>query len=322
MITKLSIERVPLSEGSFNVENDVGSLLSSADFLSYHDAKKHRIFEQFAVRTTRGNLHGWIPFSVQDSEAGSVLTSHAGTTFAGLQVSADDPSFVQDSYAEILTFLESQFKCIEIQIRLPPSLIRPSVDVHEWALWSLGFAVHRTFLGRQVTTAGSVAQVNRNRRRNISRGRARCVLVPMSGYDPTVALIIEENRRRRHDVSPTHTAEDFVILQQLLGERFRIWGAYHDGKPCAIAVVFAEETHWTVQYLAGHECSLTCGSQDFLVSELMSMAESVTCKHVLFGTSTEPHLFHKELNLGLDAYKKSLGGRPYAYRWWSFSRNS
>jgi len=284
-----------------------------SDFLDYHEKSPNsQVSPEFLVGNLAGNAYIF-PFSTSKLETGSTrITSHSGSPYGGVCVNNSDPTLIRAIYVEIFEwFRNKHLEEVTFEIRLPPSILYESVSAHEWALWSLGFQPEVVYLGRYFD-GNTKRTYNRNRSRRISKlDRTRFKLENMSIPTRDGYQVLSDNRLGRHSVSPLHSLTDLALIEEQYPGTVSTLLVSHENYSCAIAIIFQDMRFSTLQYLAGSECSFNCGSQDILVDELI-MQNGITKNLLLLGTSTNPDANHRELNHGLDMYKKSFGAATYS----------
>ena len=252
------------------------------------------------------------PFNEKKGDFDSArLVSHSGSPYCGLCIDSSDPEILKSAYAGVLEwFEENRSNYSEIEVRLPPKILAESVSSHEWALWSLHFRVEAMYFGRYLNPKTPSAY-NRNRRRRLSKLTVdNFNLKPMSTPSQVAYEILVKNRMDRHAARPIHSINDLELIEKANPGTLKTFLLCHGQVPCSTLVIFADAQFSTLQYLAGSECSFTCGSQDYLVDHVISEARE-TDRILLFGTSTIPTSDHRAINSGLDIYKQSFGGLPY-----------
>lgn len=283
----------------------------SISFLDYHHQKMNQDFETKYLAGSVDGIDYLLPISSSNNKNSKIVSSHAGSPYAGLCINSDNPDVIKRAYAACIESLKkSNLGLEQLEIRVPPVLVNSAVSTHEWALWSLGFQASSIYLGRYFTNINSIS-MNRNRRRRINRIDSSKFSI--NNHDLPSATeyeLLYKNRKSRHKVEPTHSHREFEIIQNNVPGMVETYSISHDNETCAVAIVFHDSTFSTIQYLAGSVCSFSCGSQDLLVIEIVKNLEK-NKKPLIFGTSTEPSFGHTAINVGLDDYKSSFGAIPY-----------
>lgn len=292
--------------------NSICTRFCSSSFLDYHNQQTNQEFETSYLAGSVDGIKYLLPISHSKDKTRNVVSSHAGSPYAGLCINSNSPDVIKRAYRACIEYLEKSALGFElIEMRIPPVLVSSAVSSHEWALWSLGFQASSIYLGRYFPKNYPIS-MNRNRRRRINK-------IDRSGFDieshdlpsTTEYELLCKNRKLRHDVKPTHNHRDFETIHNNVPGMVETFSISHDKEICAVAIVFHDSTFSTIQYLAGSQCSFSCGSQDLLVIRIVNEVEKSN-KSLIFGTSTEPSLDHTEINEGLDDYKSSFGAIPYS----------
>jgi hypothetical protein len=302
----LKDQKIILATGSHNI----CTKFCSGSFLQYHQNESTGKFNSSFLAGEINQRRFVLPYS-WGGDSSIKITSHIGSPYAGLCISSDSPDLIKQAYHECVETLKQEFKNImEIEIRLPPTILSKASASHEWALWSLGFKPTTMYYGRYFEESAKHF-LNRNRKRRISRieiDRMRIESTNIPSAD--VFDVILSNRQNRHSVKPTHNLQDLEAIEDLLPGTLKTYYVIHDGAICSVAIIFQDQLFSTIQYLGGLECSFNCGSQDVLVQKIVETYTGLSQK-LLFGTSTEPSEGHRTLNQGLDQYKESFGPTGY-----------
>ena len=311
-MTKHQIGVLPISkEQNFEIpsNSNICTIFCSSKFLSYHNLKQNLEFDNsIVVGKLKDGKQYFFPFTTDTSE---IIKSHSGSPYASLCINSDEPRDIENAYVSIIDYFKQNYpRKKQIEVRLPPTIIKPLTELHSWILFSLGFKTELLYFGRALIPE-KYEGVNRNRRRILSKINQEQVeffrLLKVS--DEAFDLLLK-NRIDRHNVTPLHSKIDFENISNLLENSIKVIEAVHLDHLCAVGIIFQDKNFATLQYLAGTECSFQCGIQDLLVNEIIK--EYLEANQILlFGTSTEPEYNHSKLNFGLDSYKKSWGLSPY-----------
>jgi len=281
-------------------------------FLDYHEESgDSSVLPEYLMGEESG-IKFVFPFNEdKGSDDSARIVSHSGSPYSGLCIDSSDPEIIKSAYSRVFTWFEdSRPNFSEIEVRLPPKILAESVSSHEWALWSLAFGVEAMYFGRYLNPK-TPSSYNRNRKRRLSKLTVNNFNLKTTSTPTQEAYeILVKNRMDRHAARPIHSIHDFKLIEDANPGTLKTLLLCHEKEPCSTVVIFADDDFSTIQYLAGSECSFTCGSQDYLVDRVISEARE-TGKILLFGTSTIPTSDHREINSGLDIYKHSFGGLPY-----------
>jgi len=254
------------------------------------------------------------------SEDKVILTSSSFSPYAGLVTDSITATKIIDAYHILTAYLlneRRQSETLQIEIRLPPVQLYPRYEIDQWALWSLNYQTITGYLGRYINQLNP--SINRNRRR-----RLQTLAINLKDSEIKVSEKVErdvfdlmvENRQSRHGVKLIHSFLDFEFLSRLSGGEFlKIYSLKHESHICAAAIIFRDTEANILQYLGQSECGYAIGSQDLVLSEVITWSNKEN-KPLLLGTSTRPENSHREINAGLDLYKSSWGAKVYScYRY-------
>jgi lipid II:glycine glycyltransferase (peptidoglycan interpeptide bridge formation enzyme) len=121
--------------------------------------------------------------------------------------------------------------------------------------------------------------------------------------------ILSENLSERHEAKPTHTLEQFELLEGLVGdEKIKLFGAYLEDKLIAGIVLFVTNKQAVhAQYIAGLREFQNLRPINLLIHQISVWAIKNNFQYFNLGTPT--NLDGSGVNAGLCKFKESFGGR-------------
>ena len=116
--------------------------------------------------------------------------------------------------------------------------------------------------------------------------------------------------QERHGVSPVHTRDEMVLLQERFPHNIKLHTACIGDRVVAGCVVYNTGIVAHVQYISASPEGKECGALDYLFDYLIEQEYS-GCKYFDFGISTEQN--GMKLNTGLLSQKEGFGARGVLY---------
>jgi hypothetical protein len=226
-----------LWETFVNTSNN-GTMFHNLAFLDYHPegkfSFKHLMFFE------GGQLVGVLPGGYYNETSGQYW-SPVGASYGSIVT--QDISFVK-SLAIVDAFMEycreQRFK--EVFMIPAPLIYCQNYSQHiEYAMLyrRFDFELHYISHAIRLNQGGNFENYFDKVARNTVRQGLRSGLVTVRESDDYEAAhrILVENKLR-HDTTPTHSLEDLLKLRGNMPENFKLFMAYHDGKPIAGMLVF------------------------------------------------------------------------------------
>lgn len=296
------------------------SLFLQYEFLSYYKHVSGKDVTVYKIEVNPNEISFIVFDKTVSSDGRVIITNSSFSPYAGLISTSKSEIGLIQAYKSLVEFIRNESKGGEdltIEIRLAPPEIRPRVVIDQWALWSLGFRQSVGYLGRYLTPGKSKLNRNRERRlKSLKEDLKDWEIKTLFEVDLSTFDLMVKNRQSRHSATLTHSFSDFEFLSTLSDGKFiKCWKLLHENHFCAAAILFCDTDSNILQYLGQSECGYIVGTQDLLVSQIIEWS-GVQDKTLLFGTSTKPEMFHRDLNFGLDSYKSSWGALAYTcYRY-------
>jgi len=134
------------------------------------------------------------------------------------------------------------------------------------------------------------------------------VEVRLSDDFPEFYRILEKNLAMRHNVSPTHTLEELLLLRSFFPNRIMLWGAYYKGNLIAGVVIFITNPRALLAFYISHdERHQHLRPLNLLFYSVIKWGIENRFRYLDFGTYT----LNMEPNFGLANFKEGFGALGY-----------
>ena len=292
-----------------------GTFLFNRGYMDYHSDrfKDHSLM----FYNDRNRLVALLPAN----ESGRTYYSHQGLTYGGYVLAPDihgeeviEIFELTLNYLRAKGFKEYYYKQIPSPYHLIPS------QEEDYALWKNNAELIACGLSSSIRIDGRVPQTN-----NVSRKKIRYDWRKLSrnGYNVVHDAdinsfwpILEKNLRERHNVSPTHSLEEILMLKEHFPKNIVCYVATNNrNEPESGAILYLSSQVVHVQYMSPSENGRNTGALDYLINELVDYYSSLNgFQYFDFGISTEQN--GSVLNEGLLKQKERMGGRGTVYKTW------
>jgi len=116
--------------------------------------------------------------------------------------------------------------------------------------------------------------------------------------------LLKQNLKIRHNVQPTHTLDELLLLKKLYPDRIRLFGAYLDEQMVAGVVNFSVNKDVVLAFYISHdEAFQHLRAVNLLFFEIIKWCHLNDFKYLDFGIFT----VDMEPNFGLGRFKENFG---------------
>lgn len=288
-----------------------GTLLHRRRFLNYHG---NRFRDCSLLLYYEGRLVGLLPAAESRSDSREVV-SHPGATYGGLvhQGKARGELMLQLLAAVVGHYRSQGYR--RVLYKAVPHIYshRPAQD-DLYALFRLGAVRTRCELSSAIEL-GPVRTVTERRRRGLNKALKMVALTSEPEQLPQAWRVLEDNLRRKHDASPTHSLDEMRQLLILFPNEILIRCATLQGEVVAAVVLFNTPRVWHAQYIASSERGYEVCALDALFDAIIGEATTAGARYFDFGTSNERE--GTVLNAGLYDFKCEFGGGGVAHEYYA-----
>lgn len=301
----------------FVLRSNNGTLFHLRRFLSYHPP--HRFRDHSLLFLKEGKLIALFPAVELERDGVRVLSSHAGASYGGFVVRSD--LSLRDAFRLVRALDDyarrQGFGVVELT---PP----PTVYLHRPSNY-LDFALMQTGFGYKKREVSSVVPLDfgpdevlsvfsESSRRAVRRAMKHGVVVRPSDDIPTFYRILKKNLSLRHNVQPTHTLDELLLLKRLFPDRIQLYAAYLAETMVAGVVQFVCNPRVTLAFYISHdEDYREYRGVNLLFYEIIRRAVMDGFKFLDFGIFT----VNMDPNWGLARFKESFGAQGvFRDTWW------
>lgn len=284
-----------------------GVFLHSRQFLTYHGSRFKDV--SLMVENESGQLRAVFPAAEASDDPLSVV-SHPGLTYGGLlhDSSCGADEVMEMAQAVCAAYRERGYRDL-VYKAVPAHLHRWMVHCDLYAVWRVGGVLMRRDLWNVIDLTQPRQMSDKHRRNYQTAAKAGLYAERLAAekYGEFYS-VLSESLRDRHDTAPVHSSEEMVELQGRFPETIHLHGCYVPGGEL-VAGVWAFKfgaAGWHTQYIATTARGRKLCATDFVVEDLVRLAEAEGVRTFSFGSSTDNA--GTRLNAGLFAFKSGFGG--------------
>ncbi len=286
-----------------------GTIFHTRKFLNYHPPER---FEDHSLIFKKNDrVIALFPATVRYEGHRSILTSHRGSSYGGLVTKYS--LSISDAFriVESLIFFGRENKFQGIELTPPPIIymLRPSNYI-DFALVKNGFGYKKREISSVIPLTFSESDVlktfSSESRRAVRRALKLDVEVRQSEDYEAFYKILKRNLKMRHNVQPTHTLEELLLLRKIYPDRIRLFGAYVEEEMVAGVVMFdCNERVVLAFYISHNEDRQQFRGVNCLFYEIIKWSIQNNFGHFDFGIFT----VDMDPNWGLGRFKESFGAQ-------------
>ncbi|MFZ5518546.1 MAG: lipid II:glycine glycyltransferase FemX [Candidatus Zhuqueibacterota bacterium] len=286
-----------------------GTIFQTRRFLNYHPEGR---FEDFSlVFRKEDRVVAVFPATVRFEHHRRILTSHRGSSYGGLVTKFN--LSIMDAFRLVESLLEyaknNQFQGVELT---PPPIIysqRPSNYI-DFALVKNGFGYRKREISSVIPLTFGENEVlqtfSSESRRAVRRAVKLGVTVRESEDYESFYHILKRNLKMRHNVQPTHTLDELLLLKNIYPDRIRLFAAFAEEHMVAGVVMFTCNNRVVLAFYISHnEDYQQYRGVNCLFYEIIKWAIQNRFGYLDFGIFT----VDMDPNWGLGRFKESFGAQ-------------
>ncbi|MDB6162995.1 MAG: hypothetical protein JWL98_427 [Xanthomonadaceae bacterium] len=288
----------------FVPESRNGTFLLDRRYMEYH---QDRFTDHSLVfRDADGSTVGLLPAN----ECSGALHSHQGLTYGGLVIGPTSGSVaVLDMFTALCNYMRMHGLSTLHYKTIPWIYHRLPAEEDRYALFRTGARLVRRDVLSVVPRFERLPYQGRRLRGVKSAQKAGVEVLESSDY-AGFWMILEDNMRMRHGVSPVHTLADMDLLHGRFPESIRLFVARCDGEVVAGTVVYESHRVAHVQYISANDAGRRHHALDRLFDHLL-VDVYPNKDYFDFGISNEAQ--GRVLNAGLVEQKEGFGARAVVH---------
>jgi hypothetical protein len=286
-----------------------GTMFHTRKFLNYHPPER---FEDNSLVITKENrILALFPAVVRYEQHRKILTSHRGASYGGIitkfNLSINDAFLIVEGLNDYAR--QNDFKGIDITP--PPQIyyLRPSNYI-DFALVKNGFGYKKREISSVIpltfTEDEALDTFSPESRRAVRRAVKLGVTITESENYDEFYQILQKNLKLRHNVQPTHTLEELLLLKSIYPDRIRLFSANAENHMVAGVVMFDCNERVTLAFYISHnEDFQHYRGVNYLFLEIFKWAVRNHFGYLDFGIFT----VNMDPNWGLGRFKESFGAQ-------------
>ncbi len=289
-----------------------GTVFHLPAFLDYHPEGRFRN-EHLIAEDSDGRIAAIIPGALADRDGTTWFRSYPGASYGG-PVLEDDASLstVENLIDDLLEYCRrAGYGMLEMTI--PPTVyFRRPHNYIDFVLQNHGFTRSKSELTALIDLRRLGEEIDlafrESARRGVRKARKSGLRVIEDRDFSRFYPVLAGNLNDRHGVSPTHTLEELVRLEALLGpEKIRQFITVDDaGEVFAGMVMFHANPRVTLAFYISHnEKHQSLRPVNLVYREVIEWARQMGYSHLDLGTFT----LNGEVNHGLCRFKESFTAR-------------
>lgn len=309
------LELVPFTKAAsaqwdeFVWKTNNGTLFHTREFLNYHP--RDRFQDASLIFKKAGKWVAVLPAVHRQDGDTLKLISHAGASYGGPV--ADFSLSFKDTFRLVEALLDharaEHFR--QILMTLPPQIYydRPS-NYLDFVLLDFGF----TYLKREVSSVipldfaeeDTLLIFSPESRRAVRKAMKSGVEIRESDEFAAFYSILQNNLKLRHNVRPTHSLEELLLLKKMFPERIRLFAAFVKERMAGGVLVFVCNRKVALAFYISHDEEMQqYRAVNLLFCEVIRWSIRQHIKFLDFGIFT----VNMKPNWGLARFKESFGAQ-------------
>lgn len=274
-----------------------GVFLFYRRFMDYH---AHRFFDHSLVVREEGQIVALFPAN----EANGVIYSHQGLTYGGWVYCKRIGSCEIGHLFEIVEEYYKNLHFTEIHYKHKPFVFLSRIyDADAWMLWHKGYTMWRRDLGFVIDMQWNMGFA-KDKHYRLNKSKRNHLRIESNGDIRQLMALVATNLRERFQISPTHSVEEALMLQNRFPENIHTICVFQDDLFLGGTWLFVDNHFIHTQYLHSNDEGKDLCAIEFLIDYLIERYKT-TKRYLSFGTSTE--FDGNVLNEGLASFKEGFG---------------
>ncbi|NOY77685.1 MAG: GNAT family N-acetyltransferase [Calditrichaeota bacterium] len=286
-----------------------GTLFHTRKFLGYHPPD--RFTDHSLIFWNGSKIAAVFPAAEYVENEARILHSHPGASYGGWVVPRDihlKRSF--DLVQALIRYARSEnFR--KIDLTFAPIFYSHEINNYlDFSLFMNGFTYRKREVSSFVTlnfTEDTVLQKFKPESRTaVRRAMKLGVTIRDSNDFPQFYEILKKNLKMRHNVQPTHTLDELLLLKKMFPDKIHLYGAYLDDRIIAGVVMFHCNPLVNLAFYISHdEAYQQYRPVNLLFYEVFKKTIRQGFRYFDFGIFT----VNMEPNWGLARFKENFGSK-------------
>ena len=288
-------------------QSNNGTIFHLRSFLSYHIQRS--FLDHSLIFEKNGKIIAIFPSALVEKDGKASLISHPGTS-VGSCVVPENIAFVDtlDITKKLADYAEFH-KIHRIQMTLPPIVYSRRVSQYmDFAYQQIGF----TYIKREITSIlflentidGCLNKFKSTHRTAVRKAEKSGIIIRQTEDFEEFYTILKKNLSIRHNVFPTHSLSELVILKELYPDKINLFGAYLENEMIAGVINFIVNERVVLAFYISHDKSYQeLRPINLLFYKIFDWAIQNEFKVFDFGIFT----VNEKPNMGLARFKENFG---------------
>lgn len=289
-----------------------GTVFHRQRFLDYHP--KGRFDNRHLMVRDGSALLAVMPGLIRDEQGSAALVSYGGASYGGLVIAPGLGIADVHRIAEAAAGHWRGQGVSRMLVTQPPLIYMKRPHQYVDFCWA---GLGASYLKREITAVipldfhdedGVIASFRQETRTALRKGQRAGIEVRQTGDLDEFYHILERNLSQRHNVKPTHTAEELKRLKKLLPDEVIQFTAYLKNRPLAGITVFSCNPRVILAFYISHDQKYQeLRPVNSVYHEVIRWGWQNGYKYLDLGTFT----LNMQPNWGLGKFKENFGARGF-----------
>jgi len=233
-----------------------GTIFHTRTFLSYHPPSKFE--DKSLIFKKEDRTLALFPATIWRKNSKKILSSHRGASYGGFVIKY--PTSIRDAFrlVEALQIFARAEGFDGIDLTPPPQIyLKHPSDYLDFALIKHGFTYRKREISSVIQHNFKIDEILKTFNPESSRAvrRATKLGVTMRESDDYESFykILKKNLKMRHNVTPTHTLDELLLLKKLFPTRIKLFAAYIEDTMIAGVVMFICNPRVVLAFYISHK---------------------------------------------------------------------
>lgn len=286
-----------------------GTIFHTRTFLNYHPPSKFE--DKSLILKKEERILALFPATIWCQKTKKILSSHRGASYGGFVVKY--PLSIRDAFrlVEAVQMYAQAEGFDGIDLTPPPQIYfqHPS-NYLDFALIQNGFSYRKREISSVIQHDFKIDEIlktfNSESRRAVRRATKLGVRMKESDDFEIFYQILKKNLKMRHNVTPTHTLDELLLLKKLFPTRIKLFAAYVEEMMIAGVVMFICNPRVVLAFYISHnEMYQRFRGVNYLFHKIIKWSIENGFAFLDFGIFT----VEMEPNWGLGRFKESFGAQ-------------
>ena len=284
-----------------------GTLFHSRRFLGYHS--KDKFHDHSLIFQKKEKVIAVLPAALIVEDGENILASHPGTSVGSCAVP------IELSFSDALGIVEKLSSyCVEnnfckIRITQPPLIYSRRISQYmDFAFRKAGYHYLRrevsSILFLEHSVKENLANFKSTHKTAVRKAEKSGIIIRQTEDFEEFYTILKKNLSIRHNVFPTHSLSELVILKELYPDKINLFGAYLENEMIAGVINFIVNERVVLAFYISHDESYQkLRPINLLFYKIFDWAIQNEFKVFDFGIFT----VNEKPNMGLARFKENFG---------------